>query len=367
MKDDQRAELEEIKERLVARFDILARGLFPGGVTRGGYYFPVNIMRSDRQPGSFMLRISGKDCGRWKEHNPCGTHPSSGGPIDLIMLRYGCDFKQALGHARRFLNMPEREQKARMARVNADMPEQTIKAGGWGGHEDPRSDEEKQASWLKWWSGCARLPGTLGEVYLRDRGINISQLEQLPGAVRFVPQLKYFHSDGSVTRHPALLTAMSDGQGKLKALHRTYLADDGKGKAALQPAKKMIGRGRGTSMRLARGARGKSVSAALAAGIKDEHLLITEGLENGLVAALLWPECRVAAAGSLSLIASCPIPQTVRRVTVLGDRDRHDPDGETLESHVQTLQQSHPGIRFGVRLPDGFGDLNDLWKEYDGG
>ncbi len=76
--------------------------------------------------------------------------------------------------------------------------------------------------------------GSPVEAYLRSRGIRIPP----PAALRF-NRLK--HPSG--TRWPAMVALVTQGDTGLPlAIHRTFLDQDGSGKAPVSPEKMMLGR-----------------------------------------------------------------------------------------------------------------------------
>ena len=80
------------------------------------------------------------------------------------------------------------------------------------------------------WRASQGIAGSLGETYLRSRGITFSP----PPSLRFHPGLK--HSSGGIW--PAMVALVVHGEtGSPIAIHRTFLARDGHGKAPVNPPK----------------------------------------------------------------------------------------------------------------------------------
>ena len=103
------------------------------------------------------------------------------------------------------------------------------------------------ARW-RWRSGAHARPAaaTLVETYLAARGINLP----LPDALRFHAGLK--HPSGDIW--PAMVALVTNGVDATPlAIHRTFLARDGSGKAPVDPQKMMLGPCRG-GVRAPRGA-----------------------------------------------------------------------------------------------------------------
>ena len=113
-------------------------------------------------------------------------------------------------------------------------------------------------------SGSPRTPrsGTPVETYLASRGLHLPP----PTALRFHAGLKH-PSGGFWPAMVALVTRGADGTPL--AIHRTFLARDGGGKAPVDPQKMMLGPCRGGAVRLAE---------------PGDVLMVGEGIETCLAA-----------------------------------------------------------------------------------
>ncbi len=147
------------------------------------------------------------------------------------------------------------------------------------------------------WRNAAPVQGTLAETYLRWRGISIP----IPPTIRFA-SLRY----GKRGReYPTLIAAVSEDGGRLTGIQRTFLADDGVGKADVPKAKLSLGKVRCGAIRLAPVAR---------------ELAVTEGLEDGLslqeaLGAPVWVAC------GATMLPSLRFPDFARDIAVGGDND----------------------------------------------
>jgi len=133
------------------------------------------------------------------------------------------------------------------------------------------------------WSDAARplfamgrpVAGTLAEIYLRERGI--TALINLP-ALRFHPRCKYLPDDGdpSGTRDawPALLAAVTDGDGTVTGVQRTWLDSPGRTKAPVATPRWAMGHLLGNAVRseTAEPAPGKAGVLAAGEGIDPRPL-----------------------------------------------------------------------------------------------
>ena len=94
------------------------------------------------------------------------------------------------------------------------------------------------------WQSSTPAQGTPVETYLASRGIHLTQHD----ALRFHSGLNHF-SGGIWPTMVALVTNGADGTPL--AIHRTFLARDGRNKAPVHPQKMMLGPCRGGAVRLA--------------------------------------------------------------------------------------------------------------------
>ncbi|SHL87918.1 Uncharacterized domain associated with phage/plasmid primase [Roseovarius litoreus] len=162
-----------------------------------------------------------------------------------------------------------------------------------------RADAEKRAKQAhRLWQNARPVAGTLAETYLRGRGI----LCPLPETLRFVPEC--WHP--AAKRLPAMVALVEGGDGF--AVHRTYLADDGAGKAGVAPDKAMLGRTAGGAVRLS-----------------EAHgaLVVAEGIETALSLScgLLSGPASIWAALSTSGMRGLHLPPDPHRLTIAPDGD----------------------------------------------
>ena len=152
------------------------------------------------------------------------------------------------------------------------------------------------------------------------------------------------------------------------AVHRTFLTDDGQ-KAPVKSVKKMWGPYKGTSMRLARGRSGVSPAKAFEDGVRDDIVIVTEGIEDAITAALQWPDARVMAAGALGNLGSVPIYPCAGQYIVVQDNDSEavqrtfNVQLDKLASRIQVARDRR-GQRIALdtkRVKAGHKDLNALW------
>ena len=136
------------------------------------------------------------------------------------------------------------------------------------------------------WKQTVPIGGTLVETYLRHRGITCP----LPATLRF--HRACWHG-ASFQRLPAMVALVQGGDGW--AVHRTFLRDDGTGKAAVEPAKAMLGVVAGGAVRLSGGparlvvAEGIETALALLCGLSDGPAMVWAGLSTSGLRGLHLP------------------------------------------------------------------------------
>jgi hypothetical protein len=188
---------------------------------------------------------------------------------------------------------------------------------------------------LRMWEASRPAEGTSVETYLSSRSIVIP----VPPTLRFYAKMK--HPSGQ--RWPAIVALVTRGtDGTPLAVHRTFLARDGCGKAAVEPAKMMLGPCRGGAVRL---------------GPTGEQLMIAEGIESALSAMQATAQVCWAAL-STSGLRALELPDHIRDVVVLADGDA---PGEAAAKDAG-LRWKREGRRVRIaRPPRGF-DFNDVLR-----
>jgi putative DNA primase/helicase len=174
--------------------------------------------------------------------------------------------------------------------------------------EPDQDDARRSEIALAIWQSAKPAQGTPVETYLASRGIDLPP----PDALRFHAGLK--HPSGGIW--PAMVALVTSGaDGRPLAIHRTFLARDGDGKAPVDPQKMMLDPCRGGAVRLA---------------TPCDVLMIGEGIETCL-AAMQATGYPAWAALSTSGLRALDLPNEVRDVIVLADGD--DP-GESAARDV---------------------------------
>lgn len=268
-----RYDLDEIRERLCATAADWLPPLFPQArisVDRKILRCADLSGRASRNEGSCVIHLRGPRAG-WGYDHATGE---CAGPIDLIHHGTG-------------LTPPALfEEAARYAQLDQPAP---VRAG------PATPDHSHEVARIL--AGCTSLAGSVAERYLHDRGLRDPASPDL----MFNADLADFE-----TRRgwPGMVARVRNGAGlPTGGLHRTYLLDDGSGKAPV--GKKMLGPVAGGSVRL------WPVS-------EDGHLGIAEGIETALAAHAIFA-IPTWAALSADGLRKWEWPSDTRRVTIFAD------------------------------------------------
>jgi putative DNA primase/helicase len=199
--------------------------------------------------------------------------------------------------------------------------------------EPDRDDIQRTESALSIWHAAKPAGGTLIETYLGSRGL------LLPATPTLRFNLCLNHCSG--TSWPAMIALVTRGSDDTPlAIHRTFLARDGAGKAPVNPQKMMLGPCRGGAVRLAE---------------PGDVLTIGEGIETCLA---VMQETGFPAWAALSTagMRALDLPEGVRDVIVLADGD--DP-GEAAARDC-ALRWKREGRRVRIARPPRGMDFNDM-------
>jgi hypothetical protein len=212
-------------------------------------------------------------------------------------------------------------------------PDPAVFAKREAGRQAEAKKRARQAQML--WSEATQIGETVAETYLRGRGINCA----LPDTLRYHPEA--WHVSGR--RLPALVARVDGSDGF--AVHRTYLRQDGKGKADVEPQKAMLG-----------GVKGGAVQLARAPG----PFVVAEGIETALSLAcgLLDGPSSIWAALSTSGMTGLHLPDIPSRLIIAPDGDR--------AGHMAALtladRAARDGWQVSILTPPRGGDFNDLLR-----
>ena len=218
----------------------------------------------------------------------CAAH---GDVIAFVMAFAGCSFREAVedlrgGHgstspedARRAAERQRHAEAERRRRAEQDAQQRTRDA-------------------LQVWRRAVPAPGTLVETYLRTRGITIP----IPPSIRYLAAA--MHKPTNLIL-PAMVAGVQGPDGKVNAVHRTFLSRDGTAKASVRDPRMSLGPVAGGAVRLAQA---------------NGRLAISEGIETGL-SILQATGTPTWAALSATNMANVILPPDIRDVTLGPDGD----------------------------------------------
>lgn len=347
-----------VKAALQARIEGVCMALGFKETPKQGVITPLNPRRKDRRPGSFVIWI-GRSAGAWKDY-ATGEAGDVFGLIQYVerldrwidaywwslnFLGWGRHEVRTADQVKQDREDAERESKAALAREKAD---QAAKAA------------RQRAFWLNECAPDWASPSPVWTYLTQARGLPLEQMAHLPGAIRWRPEVEHFDKEtGEVTEWPCMTTAMSAPGGQVTAVHYTWLTPDGSDKAPVEKPKKMRGVAKGAAIRLSKGETGLTPEEAARRGVAGP-LIITEGIEDGLTAALARPSDRCWAAGSLSLLGELIWPRCASSVVLVADNDWLKPAAisafEAVEAKWRAMAEGRP---LKVVRADVGKDLND--------
>ena len=293
-----------IAAALASRAEEVCRRYLPRGKKQGRYWVAGDV---DGSPGrSFFVRLEPPGApGKWTDA-ATGEH---GDLLDLIRSRCAAStLRAAMDEARAFLALPA-----------AHLPD-----GG------PPYDAREAARRI--WGRCRPIEGDPAEAYLRARGITRFHFPSL----RFHPALYHREAD---RRLPALVAAVTDTEGALHGVHRTWIDPDASAKAGVAPPRKALGRVFGRAVRF---------------GVPGSTLLVGEGVETVLSLVSASPRIPAAAALSAGSLGAFVPPGGITRLLIARD---NDVEGERAAERL-AARCARAGVTATVIVSER-GDFND--------
>ena len=223
--------VSDLARRLAENAEAVCRYYLSNGRRHGSYWIAGDVHNA---PGrSLYVRLRGPSAGKgaagkWTDAAE-GTH---GDLLDLIAAAQGLHGGDLLDEARRFLGL-----------VRAPPAPPALPPTPAGSAEAAR----------RLFAMARPIGGTLAETYLRERGIaDWGEAD----ALRFHPRCWYRPDpetpDGARDTWPALLAAVTDSDGELTGVQRTYLDPSGRMKAPVVTPRRAMGHLLGNAVRWVR-------------------------------------------------------------------------------------------------------------------
>jgi Toprim domain len=300
--------------------------LLPTGHRQGRYWI---VGDADGNPGRSTWVILESPYGlegNWSDEST----GDRGDLVDLIARRCRTqNFAETLEAARRFIDVE----------LRSTGPSVEIEASPRRGKTRPR-DADVRARRL--WRLGRSIRDTFADGYLRNRAI---ELAIMPAALRY-HHACYFRAteDAATEILPALLAAVTDGNGRVTAVNRQWLdpagfSEDSLGKARVPEPKRALGLVSPNAVRFGRA---------------NETMGLGEGVETVLSVKSVVPRLPLAAGLTARHAMSVALAPTVRRLYLFLDNDRA---GEAVLEHWQQRVAARAIELVPVR-PE-LGDFND--------
>ncbi|UVO33078.1 toprim domain-containing protein [Bradyrhizobium arachidis] len=278
----------DLTHRLAREAEEVCRYYLSNGQRQGSYWM-VGDARNTPGRSMFVRLIASpkRPAGKWTDA-ATGEH---GDLLDIIRESCGLlDFRDVADEARRFLNLPRSgvaPSKFAHSRALAASPQAAARL----------------------FAISQPVAGTLAETYLRERGIAVLGED---GELRFHHRCYYRSDEDSETETwPALIARVTDLQGRITGVHRTWLDPDGFDRVRLGKA----------PVATPRRAMGSLLGNAVRFGAADDVLTAGEGIETMLSLHCAAPTMPMAAALSANHLAALLLPLTLRRLYIARDAD----------------------------------------------
>jgi hypothetical protein len=276
----------DLAQRLAERAEAACHYFLPNGVRRGAYWIVGDVSGAKGRSLYVRLRASANTGAGKFVDAATGEH---GDLLDLIRLNRGLQsLSEAFDEARAFLNEPPRQAVEHAAYDRA-----------------ARAERHPSEAASRLFALTSPVPGTIAETYLRSRGITADF--DYP-ALGFLANC-YYRAEGSIEPKPlpALIARVTDLNGRITGVHRTWLHADGGGKADLPEPRKALGELRGHGVRFG------TPSFVLAAG---------EGIETMLALRSVPLHLPMVAALSAAHLGALLMPDGLKRLYIACDNDR---------------------------------------------
>lgn len=278
----------DLARRLASQAEAVCRRYLSNG-RRAGRFWVVGDVRNTPGRSMFVrLTASAKGAaGKWSDA-ATGEH---GDLLDVVREANGFTaFKDVIAEARAFLQSPVVDYEPAPRRASPA----------------PKGSPEAAR---RLFAMSRPISGTLAEAYLRSRGI--TDLRGT-GSLRFHGSCYYRPDEVSETEiWPALIAAVTDLDGRIVGVQRTWLDPDGfdvsrLGKAPIDTPRRAMGDLLGHGVRF---------------GVTDDVMAAGEGIETLLSLRCALPDLPTAAALSAAHLAAIKFPRALRRLYIARDAD----------------------------------------------
>ncbi|OMI06331.1 DNA primase [Bradyrhizobium brasilense] len=309
----------ELARRLARNAEAVCRYYLSHGKRAGRYWVVGDVHNTPGRSLFVRLQESPKGpAGKWTDA-ATGEH---GDLLDIIRESLALrDFREVAEEARRFLKLPRSEEQS--------LPRPVVPAGS-------------QEAARRLFAMSGPIEETLVETYLQRRGI--SQIHH-GGSLRFHPRCYYRPDEHLPTETwPAMIGSVTDLEGRITGVHRTWLDPQGfdrvrLGKAPIDTPRRAMGDLLGNAVRF---------------GVVDDVLAAGEGLETMLSLRYVLPTLPMAAALSANHLAAMLLPSGLRRLYIARDDDAA---GDAVQA-ILTQRAEEVGVE-AIPLSPRLGDFNE--------
>ncbi|WP_375785132.1 toprim domain-containing protein [Bradyrhizobium sp. Pha-3] len=312
----------ELARRLARDAEAVCRHYLSNGKRSGRYWVVGDVHNTPGRSLYVRLLESPKGAaGKWTDA-ATGEH---GDLLDIIRECRGFrDFREVAEEARRFLRLPRCEEKSAPKAMRS------------------RASAGSQQAARRLFAMSRPIEGTVVETYLQRRGI--ARIRH-GGSLRFHPRC-YYRPDEHLPAEtwPAMIACVTDLDGRITGVHRTWLDPGGfdrvrLGKAPIDTPRRAMGDLLGNAVRF---------------GAADDVLAAGEGIETMLSLRYALPALPVAAALSANHLSAMLLPSGLRRLYIARDADAA---GDAVQATL-TRRAEDAGIE-AVALSPRLGDFNE--------
>jgi hypothetical protein len=313
----------ELARRLAREAEAVCRHYLSNGRREGRYWLVGDVHNTPGRSLFVRLHDSPKGpAGKWTD----AATSEHGDLLDIIRESLGlCEFREVAEEARRFLNLPRAE------------PQSVLKP-----MHPPASGGSQEAA-RRLFAISQPVEGTVVEAYLRRRGIvHVYH----GGSLRFHPHCYYRPDEHMPTETwPAMIACVTDLDGRITGVHRTWLDPDGfdrirLGKAPIDTPRRAMGDLLGNAVRF---------------GVADDDVLVAgEGIETMLSLRCVLPTMPMASALSANHLAAMALSSSLRRLYIARDADAA---GDAVQ--ITLAQRAGAAGIEAIALSPRLGDFNE--------
>src|SRR6267142_4444952 len=313
----------ELASRLAREAEAVCRHYLSNGKREGRYWLVGDVRNTPGRSMFVRLQDSPKGpAGKWTD----AATSEHGDLLDIIRESLGLrDFHEVAEEARRFLNLPRAEPQPILQSVR------------------PPAVAGSQEAARRLFAMSQPIEGTVVEAYLHRRGI---AHVYHGGSLRFHPRCYYRPDEHLPTETwPAMIACVTDLDGGITGVHRTWLDPDGfdrirLGKAPIDTPRRAMGDLLGNAVRF---------------GTADDDVLVAgEGIETMLSLRCVLPTLSMAAALSANHLAAMLLSPSLRRLYIARDADAA---GDAVQATL-TQRAGATGIE-AIALSPRLGDFNE--------